>query len=42
MTTDREDGSVKKNAAVSEADPEQETSRDAQVLVGGLRLTTRY
>lgn len=41
MATDREDASVLKNATVSKGDPEQEPSRDAQVLVRGLRLAMR-
>lgn len=37
MANDPEDASVQKNATVSKGDPEQESSRDAEVLVSGLR-----
>lgn len=42
MAADHEDASVQKDANVSKGDPEQESSRDAQVLVGGSRLAMRY
>lgn len=37
MATDHEDANLRKNAIVSKADPEQELSRDAEVLVRGSR-----
>jgi hypothetical protein len=42
MATDHEDATLQKNAVSSKADPEQETSRDARVLVGDSRLPTRF
>lgn len=35
MATDFEDANLHKNTIVSKADPEQELSKDAQVLVRG-------
>lgn len=41
MATDHEDTSAHKNGTLSKGDPEQEASRDAQVLVRGSRLAMR-
>lgn len=42
MATDNEDASVQKNTTVSKGDPEQEASKDAQVLVCCSRLAMRH